>query len=149
MRLVTRSVEKTLKLAYAKANKSLLRMQERYKKDFDKSVRSPNRNLRACDPVFVDFGESSTEDKLLGRPRNTLDFKIFGPYPVIANYGHSLDVDLDGLPERISADRVRAAPKSTTVEKEESPSGHGPYSPLQDDRRRGHSEKNGHNLPDR
>jgi len=125
---------KSLKQAYAKTNKSLLRVQERYKRDFDKSVSSPNRYLRAGDPVFVDFSESSKEDSVLGRARNKLDFKTFGPYTVVHNFGHSLDIEIDGIPERVSSDRVRPAPKPTAVDdavpplsrKESAPSEKGP-----------------------
>jgi len=112
---------KTLKQAYNKANKSLNRMQARYKRDFDKSVSSPNRNLRAGDRVFVDFTESSHDETKLERSKSKLDYKTGGPYTVIANFGHTFDVEIDGIPERLSSDRVRPAPLTTTAVDNTSP----------------------------
>jgi len=106
---------KTLMQAYNKANQFLKRMQARYKRDFDKSVRSPNRNLRAGDRVCLDLSKSSQEQTLLERAKSKLEFKSQGPYTVIANHGHSLDVDINGIPERVSSDRVRPAQQTTAV----------------------------------
>jgi len=105
-----------LTTTYAKAKSSLQRMQNRYKKDFDKAVKSPNRKLRAGDKVFLHLEGTSQEETLLGRTRSKLDFKSMGPYVVIANNGYTFDIDVDGIPERVSSDRIRPAPPSTVVQ---------------------------------
>jgi len=107
-----------LTTTYAKANASLKRMQERYKRDFDKAVRTPNRHLRAGDKVFLHLEGTSQEETLLGRTRSKLDFKSLGPYVVISNNGHTFDIDVEGIPERVSSDRVRPAPSSSIVQAE-------------------------------
>jgi len=89
--------------AYNKANQSLKPMQARYKLEFDTSVRSPNRNLRAGDKVYLDLSKSSQEQALLEsfeRAKSKLEFKSQGPYTIIANHGHSLDVEINGIPEK-------------------------------------------------
>ncbi len=47
---------------------------------------------------------------MLRRERNKLDLKTMGPFVVIENHGHTLDIDVNGIPECIASDRVRSAP---------------------------------------
>jgi len=77
-------------------------------------VRELNRNLRAGDKLFIDISKSSKEETLLEHKKLKLHFKSQGPYTVIATYGHSMDVEVDSIPERVSSDRVRPAPNTTT-----------------------------------
>jgi len=124
------SWRRQLRGLYARANSSLARMQARYKRDFDKAVRAPNRRIRAGDAVYIDLRNTSQETTILGRARNKLDFQSMGPYTVISNQGHTFDILVDGIPERISSDRVRPAP------------GHGPVQPGSDGEEEGRETAN-------
>ncbi len=84
---------KILDASISTARSRLLKTQERYKRDFDKKFNTfPNINLRAGDLVFLDMRDSPAEKVLLGRRRNKLDPKPMGPFVVIANHGHTLDI---------------------------------------------------------
>lgn len=86
---------KILEASISKAKSRLLKTQERYKGDFDKKVKTfPNRNIRTGDLVFLDVRDSPAEKVMLGRRRNKLEPKTMGPFVVIADHGHTLDIDL-------------------------------------------------------
>ncbi len=80
-------------------------------RDFDKTVNTfPNRNLRTGDLLFLDVRDSPAEKVLFERRRNKLDPKTMGHFLVSENRGHTLDIDVNGIPERILPDRVTPAP---------------------------------------
>ncbi len=58
-----------------------------------------NISLRAGDLVFLEMRDSPAEKVLLGRRRNKLDPKPLGPFVVITNHGHTLDIDVNGILE--------------------------------------------------
>ena len=67
-------LEATLQKVYDR----LLKTQQRYKRDFDKRVRSANRNIRPGDYVYLDPTDGTTKGTKLGN-------HAFGPYRVLAN----------------------------------------------------------------
>ncbi len=77
-----------------------------------------NRDIGAGDLLFLNMKKIAYETNLLGRPRTNLDYKTMGPYPVLANNGHTLDISVEEITERTSSDRIRLAP----VEYESAPS---------------------------
>ena len=87
--------------AIEKAYASLTKAQARYKKDYDRSVRRSNKNIRAGDWIYLDNPE---EDP------GKLEYHTTGPHRVIANDGHTLTIDRAGQLERVSSDRLVAGP---------------------------------------
>ncbi len=65
--------------------------------------------------------DSPAEKGLLGRRRNKLDPKTMCPFVVIANHGHTLDIEVNGIPECIASDRVRPAPRRVEPQKSDVP----------------------------
>ncbi len=57
----------------------------------------------------------TAEKVLLGRQRNKLDPRTVGPFVVIDNHGHTLDIDVNEIPECIASDRVRLAPETAAI----------------------------------
>ena len=99
---------KRLDASMLKANESLRRVQDRYKRDFDKRVRRTRHTLKAGDFVFLDPTDGS---KKLGK----LKSPAIGPYRVLVNDKRTLIIDRDGIVERVSADRCVFAPRPSNA----------------------------------
>ncbi len=99
----------------AGANEQLQNIQQRYKRNFDRTVRNVNQTLTAGDAAFLDIRKTPAEENILGRRRNRLVFKTVGPYPVLANDGATIVLDIDSIAARINSDRVRRAPSRPDV----------------------------------
>ena len=95
-----------LDVAIQKAYESLSRTQERYKKDYDKSVIRANRFIRAGDWILLDNPETSP---------SKLEFHAQGPFRVLSNDGHTFTIDRNGVLERVSSDRLVASPPPVEV----------------------------------
>ena len=87
--------------AIQKAYASLKNTQQRYKMDYDRSVRRSNRNIKAGDWVFLDNPEQDP---------GKLEDHTTGPHRVLSNDGHTFTIDRGGQLERVSSDRVVASP---------------------------------------
>jgi len=59
--------------------------------------------------VYLDLSMSSQEQSYSKGSSRSLN------YTVIANRGHSLDVDINGIPEMVSSDRVRPTQQKTAL----------------------------------
>ena len=83
----------------------LLATQARYKRDFDKLIRTIRQRIKRGDYVYLDptDGQSKT-----GKLRST----AIGPYRVLRKDDRTYVIDRDGATERINADRVTYAPPS-------------------------------------
>ena len=92
-------LEATLQKAYD----HLLKTQQRYKRDFDKRVRSANRNIRPGDYVYLDPTDGTTKGMKLGS-------HAFGPYRVLANDRRTFVIQRDDEVERVNSDHVTYAP---------------------------------------
>ena len=106
------SLQKTIE----KTRGSLLRMQARYKADFDKKVLPMSRSLRTGDLVFLNARHTPLEERLLKRTRNKLDHLTIGPFSVVENHGNTIVINVEGVPERINADRIVPSPALERIE---------------------------------
>ena len=95
-----------LDLAIQKAYASLKKTQRRYKKDYDKSVRRSNRNIRTADWILIDNPEATP---------SKLEYHAQGPFRVLSNDGHTFTIDRNGQLERVSSDRLVASPAPANV----------------------------------
>ena len=91
-----------LEAKIAKAYDRLLKTQRRYKRDFDKRVRTANCNIRFCEYVYLDPMNGTTKGTKLGN-------HALGPYRVIANDRRTFVIQRDDGVERVSSDRVTYA----------------------------------------
>ena len=94
-----RKLHRTIKSALT----SLHKTQARYKKDFDKRVRSTTKNIRAGQYIYLDPTDGTTKGSKLGN-------HALGPFRVIKNDKRTLMIERDGNIERVSANRVRYVP---------------------------------------
>ena len=92
-------MEATLQKAYD----GLLKTQQRYKRDFDKRVRSANRNIRPGEYVYLDPTDDTTKDTKLGS-------HVFGPYRVFANDRRTFVIQRGEEVERVNYDRLTYEP---------------------------------------
>ena len=76
-----------------------------------KKVRCINRNVLVGDMIYVDSRRTPQEQLLLNHKPTKLDWRSTGPYKVLSNEGHTLRVEMEGEPVKISSDRVRPAPR--------------------------------------
>ncbi len=97
---------RSLREAIFSTGKQVERARERV---FDKGVASVNWSLKAGDRAFLDVCGTPAEQTLLERRRTKLYWKTAGPYTVLANGGSTIFLDVYGLPERITSDRIRPA----------------------------------------
>ena len=93
-------LDEAINRAYA----SLIRTQARYKADYDKTIRKANHNIRAGDWIYLDNPE---------RTPGKLETHAQGPFEVLASDGHTFTIQRDGITERVSSDRLTAAPRPT------------------------------------
>ncbi len=106
----------------SKAKSRLLKTQERYKRDFNKKVNTlSHRNFRTEDLVFVNVRDIPAEKFLSERRRNKLDPETMGPFVVIEYHGHTLDIDVNGIPECITSYRARPAPGNVEYRNSDDP----------------------------
>ena len=85
-----------------------MKTQQRYKRGFDKQVRSANRNIRLGDYVYLDPTDGTTKGTKLGN-------HAFGPYRVLANDRRTFVIQRDYEEERVNSDRVTYAPPPPDV----------------------------------
>ena len=85
-------------------------MQSRYKKDFDRRVNPRTTPLRTGDLVYLDAHHTPLEETTLQRPRTKLDHLTVGLFPVVEVAERTVVVDIRGVPERVSRERVTRAP---------------------------------------
>ena len=85
-------------------------MQSCYKRSYDKLTRLVNEDIKVGDSVNLNIQRTPTDENMLGRRRNKLDPLMVGPYPVIGIYGETIEIVVEGLPDKVSSDRVRRAP---------------------------------------
>ena len=97
-------LEATLQKAYDR----LLKTQQRYKRDFDKRVRSANRNIRPSDYVYLDPTDGTKKSTKLGN-------HAFGPYRVLPNDCRTFVIQCDDEVERVNSDRVTYVPPPPDV----------------------------------
>ena len=105
-----------LKKLMATASTQLRSAQLRYKRDFDKHVRTFNTDLKVGELVFV-RRETAREKEEMGRQlrgdvteHHKLRSKALGPYPVVAVAATHITILRNGLSDTISKDRVIRAP---------------------------------------
>ena len=103
---------------YARAASALKKSQARYKRAFDRSVRTVNKEIRIGDQVYLDThaGATTRTQREEGTRKSKLDYPVPGPFPVIDCLGHTYEIPIDGVPELFNADRVRCAPRDTAPE---------------------------------
>ena len=97
---------KTLNSTIQKAYGSLRRTQACYKREFDKRIRRINSRLRPGEYVYLNLTDG-------GKTSNKLASPAVGPYRVLANDHRTITIDIDGVTERVSADRSVYAPPPT------------------------------------
>lgn len=95
------------------ARRNLHRAQERYKEHADRRVRF-TVNVRKGDYVFLNRPPSSAlsaADVLADKPRSKLRPKTTGePYRVIEATPNTVTIEVDGIPDTVSIDRVTVCP---------------------------------------
>lgn len=84
-----------------KVRRSLEVTQRRYKRNYDAAVRRVNKDIRGGDWVFID-GHFKVKQKLGTHAK--------GPYEVLSRDEHTVTLDVEGYPDRVSCDHVVAAP---------------------------------------
>ena len=94
---------KRLDESFTRASKSLQAVQARYKRDFDKRVKTTKKRIRVGDFVYLDATDGVTKPGKLTSPAT-------GPFRVLFNDSRTILIDRDGLVERVSADRVIFSP---------------------------------------
>lgn len=87
-----------------KVRKSLEVSQRRYKRNYDAKVREVNKDVAIGDWVFVD-GHAKSKQKL--------GTHSTGPFEVLGRDGHTITIDVDGYPDRVSSDHVVSASQPT------------------------------------
>lgn len=96
------SLEETIR----RSREQLLAAQATYKQTFDRRVREKNKSLTIGDYVYLDakhLEDTSAENR---RRRSKLDHLSVGPYRILEVQSHTYTIDIDGVPETISSDRV-------------------------------------------
>ena len=68
------------------------------------------------DLVYLDARNTPLEERVLVRTRSKLDHQTLGPSQVTENLGHTVVIEIEGIPERMSADRIWLAPRRTLAE---------------------------------
>ena len=81
----------------------LLATQARYKRDFDKRIRTIRQRIKRGDYVYLDPTDGQSKTGKLRSP-------AIGPYRVLRKDDRTYVIDRDGATERINADRVTYAP---------------------------------------
>ena len=92
----------------AKAYDRLIKTQRRYKRDFDKRVRTANRNIRPGEYVYLDPTDGTTKGTKLGN-------HALGPYRVLANDRRTFVIQRGDEVERVNSDRITYAPPPPEV----------------------------------
>ena len=92
----------------AKAYDRLIKTQRRYKRDFDKRVRTANRNIRTGEYVYLDQTDGTTKGTKLGN-------HALGPYRVLANDRRTFAIQRGDEVERVNSDRITYAPPPPEV----------------------------------
>ena len=85
----------------------LLATQARYKRDFDKRIRTIRQRIKRGDYVYLDPTNGQSKTGKLRSP-------ALGPYRVLRKDDRTYVIDRDGATERINADRVTYAPPPET-----------------------------------
>ena len=86
--------------------------QERYKENFDRRIRFAV-SVRKGDEVFINRPPShmgTPAEQLADLPRTKLRTKAVGPYKVLDSTPNTVVVEIEGVPETVSVDRVTVAP---------------------------------------
>lgn len=99
----------------ATAMPRLQQAQARYKADFDKSIREINQNLRPGAWVFLER-ETKVRDADGKATEGKLYPKALGPYNILEARTHVVILQMEGLREVASLDRVTPAPLPLGVE---------------------------------
>ena len=92
----------------AKAYNRLIKTQRRYKRDFDKRVRTANCNIRQGEYVYLDPTDGTTKGTKLGN-------HPLGPYRVLANDRRTFFIQRGDKVERVNSDRITYAPPPPEV----------------------------------
>jgi hypothetical protein len=92
------------------AQQRLKEAQERYKRNFDNSIREKNKNIAPGQWVYLrkEVHDNSVNPKL--------DTKADGPFQALENSGHTLLLQQGEMRNRISSDRVTPAPTPHTLD---------------------------------
>ena len=91
-----------LEATIAKAYDRLLKTQRRYKRDFDKRVRTANRNILAREYFYLDPTDGTTKSTKLGNHAQ-------GPYRVLSNDRKTFVIQRDDEVERVNSDCITYA----------------------------------------
>lgn len=90
---------------------NLIRTQEEYKRDLDKGVRELNRNINVSDYVYLDPSDGISKARSVAEDdtaRSKLRSPSIGSFKVIGTHLRTIVSDLNGVLERVSADRVKS-----------------------------------------
>ncbi|CAN8067637.1 unnamed protein product [Agarophyton chilense] len=101
-----------LKATLQSARNRLTNAQQRYKADFDKSVRA-TPTFAADEEVFLDLPTTTPTGGVLEEQERTsrkLLPKTTGPYKVISATDSTVTINVDGIHDTVSIDRVTRAP---------------------------------------
>jgi len=91
-----------LGIAIGKARNSLLRTQQRYKRNFDARVRK-TRAFKEGDHVFLELNDGA-------KKRSKLQFEAAGPFRVLSTDSNTVVIQRGDVVERVSRNRVTFAP---------------------------------------
>ena len=75
-----------------------------------------NKEIKVGDQVYLDTraGATTQVQRDQGARTSKLDYPVSGPFPVIGCRGHTYEIVIDGVPELVSSDRIRVAPRIAT-----------------------------------
>ena len=104
-----RNFRHRLDVAISNARINLHKMQERYKKDFDKHVHKRTFNLEPGDYVFIDPRNARVPGQ---EKRNKLQHNLLGPYEVLRVNERNVVIQRDDLVETVNVDRVIYTPSN-------------------------------------
>jgi Chromo (CHRromatin Organisation MOdifier) domain/Integrase core domain len=97
------------------ARQQLADAQERYKKNFDRTVREKNNELSVGDWCYL-----RKEEYPLGVNPKLTD-QVMGPYEIVETDGRAFNLRMNDRVERVTSDRVPPAPKPQTLRQEVQP----------------------------
>ena len=108
-------LDDTMQHAYTR----LFSTQARYKRDFDKRIRTIRQRIKRGDYVYLDPTDGQSKTRKLRSP-------AIEPYRVLRKDDRTYGIDLHGATERINADRVLYAPppENSTAPHEEATGRH-------------------------
>lgn len=102
----------------SKTDEHLRKSQARYKHDYDRRVRETptfhkGKYVFPDKPPLANVSNSPAE-MLAWKPHNKLQSRTTGPFRVVSEQKDTIAIDEEGIPNRVSIDRITHAPLTAT-----------------------------------